>query len=306
MTADAIRREILDVWVEVKNSGFPNADRVDVVQQVKRAEMVATSEAEQYRYLWLTLTDESLHFFLLLHRFVEENVEKVSEERGRSAVAFRSLVVRMCALTVAVRRLVVTGLEDAARSVMRSWLETLDLAIVVLADDEFARRYSAEVDYDANEFWKAEIGYGRLNKRLNLVLDKAQMTPEQKERSLGNRKLVKNKLSESVHSSLPSAMFSEVIPSISSPGFYNRSILGHISATSPNLLSLIVENAYEFGVIFHKLLTSSDPPPLLNNIKSVVDCSNLHAAFFTLQEMVERYSEVLPPPSDPSDTGADN
>ena len=301
MTANAIRQEILDVWVEVRNSGFPDADRVDVTREMKRAAMKAASDAEQHLDLWLALTDESLHLLLLLHRFAEKNVEKVPEERERSAVAFRSLLAPLCALTVAVRRLVVTGLEDAARPVMRSWLETLDLAIVVLADEDFARRYSsaiADVDYDANEFWKAEIGYGRLNRRLGWVLDKAGMTREQKEYSLGNRKLTKDKLSESVHSSLPSAMFSEVIPSISSPGFYNRSMLGHISASSPSLLSLIVENVHEFGVIFHELLTSGDPPPLLNNVKFVVDCSSLHAAFFTLQEMVERYSEMLPPPSD--------
>lgn len=309
MSDNAIRQEILDVWVEVtRNSSFSNASRVDVAHEMEHAERLATSDAEQHLGLWLALTDESLHFLLLLYQFAEENVEKLPVERGRSAAAFRSLLARLCALTVAIRRLVVAGLEEAARPVMRSWLETLDLAIVILADEDFARRFTSAVtdtDYDANEFWKAEIGYGRLNRRLERVLAKAGMTKEQTEHSLGDRKLIKGKLSESVHSSLSSAMFSEVIPSLSSPGFYNRSLLGHVSANSPDLLSLTVEYVHEFGVIFHKLLTSSSPPALLNNAKSVVGRSSLHAAFFTLQEMMEHYSEMLPPSSGLSDATND-
>jgi hypothetical protein len=308
MTADAIQQEIHDVWAEIRDKDFPGANRIDVTREMKRAELIAASDAKQHLYFWLALTDESLHFLMLMYRFAEENVEKVHEERVRSAVAFRSLLARMCALTAVVRRLVVAGLEDAARPVVRSWLETMDLSIVVLADEDFAGRYSSAVhdaDYDANEFWKAAIGYGRLNRRLAQALDKAEMTTEHKEYFLGNRKLTKDKLSESVHSSLPSAMFSEIVPSLSRPDFYNRSMLGHVSANSSDLLSLIIEEVHQFGVIFHKLLTSSDPPPLLSNVKSVIDCSSLHTAFFALQEMVERYSEMLPPQSDSSSMAED-
>lgn len=301
MTAEAIQQEIRAVWAEIRDARFPNASRIDVTREMKRAELIAASDAKRHLYLWLALTDESLHFFLLMYRFAEEKVEKVDAERVKSTVAFRSLIARLCALTVAVRRLVVAGLEDAARPVVRSWLETMDLLIVVLADEEFAGRYSSAVHdpgYDANEFWKAAIGYGRLNARLAQALNKAGMTTAHKEYFLENRKLVKGKLSESVHSALPSAMFSELVPSLSRPGFYNRSMLGHVSAYSPNLLSIIIEEVHQFGVIFHKLLTSNNPPPLLGNVKSVIDCSSLHTAFFALQEMVEHYSEMLPPRSD--------
>ncbi len=308
MTDNAIRQEILDVWVEVTNSSFPNASRVDVTHEMEHAERLAASDAEQHLGLWLALTDKPLHLLMLLYQFAEENVEKVPAERGRSAAAFRSLLARLCALTVAIRRLVVTGLEEAARLIMRLWLETLDLAIVLLADEDFATRFTSAVtdaDYDANELWKAEIRYGRLNRRLERVLAKAEMSREQIEHSLGDRKLTKGKLSESVHSSLPSAMFSEAIPSLSSPGFYNRSLLGSVSSNSPDLLSLIIEYVHEFGVIFHKLLTSSRPPPLLNNTKSFVGRSSLHVGFFTLQEMMERYCGMLPPSSSLSDATND-
>lgn len=312
MIADAVRQgvqqEIHDVWTEIRDKNFSDADRIDIAQEMERAELMAALDTRQHLYLWLALTDEALHFLLSVYRFSEENVEKVHEESVRIAVAFRSLLARMCALTVAVRRLVVAGLEDAARPVMRSWLETLDLLIVVLADEDFAVRYSSAIhneEYDANEFWKTEIGYGRLNRRLIRALDRAEMTAEQKESFLKDQKLIKRKMSESVHSSLPSAMFSEVVPSLSRLGFYNRSILGHVSVHSPDLLSIVIERVHQFGVMFHKLLTSSDPPLLLSNVKHVTDCPSLHTAFFTLQEMVERYSEMLPPSSNPSSTAED-
>lgn len=156
-----------------------------------------------------------------------------------------------------------------------------------------------DAGYDANAFWRAEIGYGRLNKRLARLLDESVMPIEFKEHFFATRKHVKDKLSESVHSSLLSALFSEVIPSMSRPGIYNRSILGHVSAYSPGLLTLIIEEVDIFGVIFHRLLTRSDPPALLSNVKLVIDTSSLHTAFFTLQELVERYSEMLSLPLEP-------
>lgn len=121
MTAEATQREILEVWAKFRDEGFPDAVRIDVTREMKSAEVIAGSDAEQHLHLWLALTDESLHFLLSVYRFAEENVEKVPEVTVKSAVAFRSLLARMCALTVAVRRLVVAGLGDAARPIIRSW-----------------------------------------------------------------------------------------------------------------------------------------------------------------------------------------
>lgn len=220
------------MWVLIKDKDFPNAYRIDVTREIDRTERITASDAKQHLTLWLALTDESLHFLLLMYRFAAERVDEVPKATAKSTVAFRSLLARICTLTVAIRRLVVAGLEDAARSVMRSWLETQDLLIAVLGDEEFAEQYSSAVhttDYDANEFWKAEIGYGRLNKRITRALSRAEMSSKQKEDFLENRKVIKEKLSESVHSSLPSATFSEAVPSLSKPSFYNRSLLGHVS-----------------------------------------------------------------------------
>lgn len=46
MTAQAVQQEVLEVRTKFRDEGFPNALRIDVTREMKRAEVVAASDAE--------------------------------------------------------------------------------------------------------------------------------------------------------------------------------------------------------------------------------------------------------------------
>jgi hypothetical protein len=300
----AIEKEIKTVWESFSNEQPIEANRIDIKSELEQVERDASTDAREHLSLWLALLDEALHCLLTLHAFAEE----LSAEKSMSALSFWSLVARICALTVAIRRLIVAGLEDVARILARSLLETLDLALVSLADEEFAERYYSALEdegYDANEFWKKNIGYGALNDRVKRTLDSANMTNEQVEFFFGYRQERRAQFSSSVHSSAHSALFSGGIPSLSRPGMISLSILGHVSIHSPSLLSFVIMEIHRFGVVIFHLVASDNPPVALKSAKYSSSYPSLLTAFLTLQEMTQRYSEMLPPPFNFPDTEDD-
>jgi hypothetical protein len=285
-------KEILNVWQNLVKTSFPNATRIDVGTQLTEVEAQANSDSDKHLRFLLDLIDEALHFLLQLHRFTYEDYLRLKDKPQPS---FLFVLSRACILTTAIRRLVVLGLQEAARPVARSLLETLDLAIVTLADDEFAKRFSGkESEYDANKFWQDYIAKGRLEKRIKNILGHAGLNEEEQNEVLKPRNEIRKQLSASVHSSVSSAFTSMFIPSIDRPGLLKLSLLGHVDAYSPGLLSWTVLEIYHFGAIFHKLLLAEKTCIFLRPVPSE-ELESMFAAFMTLQHMCIQHPEELPP-----------
>ncbi len=299
-----IKEEIEAVWSRIADRQPVEVSRINVGSELERVELETANDAQEYLYFWLALLDEALHCLLTLHDFAEE----LSVEKNVSAISFRALVARACALTVAVKRLIATGLEDIARIVARSLLETLDLALVCVANPEFAQLYHsalADEEYSANEFWRKHISGDRLNRKVRHVFDSTDLTDEEVSFYFDNRKVAREQFSGSVHSSAHSALFSDGIPSLRELGMISTSILGHISAYSPGALSFVIMEVRRFGVVIFHLITSDDSPAVLKDAKFNLAYPNVYVAFLTLQEITERHSEMLPPPLEFPDTEDD-
>ena len=117
------------------------------------------------------------------------------------------------------------GLEIAARPIARSLLETFDLAIVALSDDEFANLYfPLEIPVDHNEFWKKNIAWGRIDKRIVDVLNQLGLSDLQKQMIYDARNWGKTTLSEDVHASSTSAFRAMFVPSLRNPGLLSASL----------------------------------------------------------------------------------
>lgn len=287
-----IQEEISKAWEALVNSSFQDAYRLDISAEVVRAERQSKTDVRKHLTLWLAIFDEALQFLLLLNRLTHQCFSESDKKITRS---FVMLLARIIALTIAIRRLVTSGLEDAARPVARSFIETMDLALVCLYDDDFARDFSAE-GYDSNQFWKSHIGFGKLNFRLRRVLEVAGMDQEGIDNFFRHRAEMKGNLSDSVHSSLASAFRSMMIPSLSKPGRLSTSWLGHISAHSPGLLSLIILEVHQFGAVVVNSIVSDKQSLLFRDVPVTPDLDSVFASGLLLQQLVERYDEQLPPP----------
>jgi hypothetical protein len=91
---------------------------------------------------WLVLTEEAIHMLFQLEKTLESGLH--GEERGKVGKMFM-LVARMVSMSAASRKLVSMGFEDAARPVVRSLLETIDVAIAFYGNDAFCDKTAGPV-----------------------------------------------------------------------------------------------------------------------------------------------------------------
>ncbi|PPQ47385.1 hypothetical protein C5G87_18925 [Paenibacillus peoriae] len=283
------KEEVLQLW-EDQVDQFGEITRIDIEKELKIVNKSCLNDTNDFLGPWITMLDESLHFLLLLHRFYW-NLRMNSDED--IPITFTMLLAKTCSQVVAIRKLIIAGLEDSARTVSRSFVETVDLMIVSLLDKDFSDQYFAE-EVDGNKFWKQNIAYGRIYKRIEKIIETAGIDEEERENFLKHRREIKSILSSAVHSSLSSAFRSMFIPSIRHSGKLSTSILGHVSAHSQSHLSFIIMDIYYFSSIFMHLLISDHLLMVSQNIKNNTDFQSVAASFYILQDLVtEHYEDYL-------------
>jgi hypothetical protein len=290
----SVEQEVLATWAKVVSEfGLRDANRADVSTLLARVEVESLADCREHLTLWLGIYDEALHFLLSMNQAMQDCF--VTSNRGVTR-AFVLLLARILSLATAVRRLITSGLEDAARPVARSLLETLDLAIVTFFDEAFAADFGAEETYSANAFWKAQIGFGKLNPRIRRAFETAGLTTDQIDGFFGRRFEMKGILSDSVHSSYASAFRSYLVPSLRRSDQFRLSPLGHVSIHSPGLLSLIISEVHWFGAVITNSYALNPPPPLFRDERAIPSLGSMFAAGLTLDALVKKYDAELPPP----------
>lgn len=285
-----LNEEPADIW-RMFAADIPEAERLDVQGDLADAERECAQDASEFLLPWLQVVDEALHCLLCLSKVALAHLLKLDDVRhGR---AFLLFVSRSCTLTAAIRRLVVSGFEDAAATVARSLIETLSLALVAGTDREFAEIIDREpYDYDPNEFWKNHVGYSRLSTRLDRVYEAAGYTAEEREGLKRDRIYFMQKFAESLHSSMRSANSSFFVPSLRRAGYFRMNPLGHVSSDAPRLLFVTAEIIHETGVILCRL-AERDRIPVLVDAPWDSKLASFFAAFLTLQEVIVQNEERL-------------
>lgn len=162
----------------------------------------------------------------------------------------------------------------------------------MLVDPEFADAFINEEDDEA--FWKANVGFGRLQKRVEEVWRNLNASPEETATLKTHRAETARALSGAVHSSVSSAFRSYLVPSLRYPGLLRKASFGHIRIHSPALLLGMADQVHTFGVAILKLITSKSPPKLFNKAIALKELNSMFAAFLTLQAALERHGGVLP------------
>jgi hypothetical protein len=192
--------------------------------------------------------------------------------------------------------LLLAGLEDAARPVTRTLIETIDLAIVALADEEFAEKYMSEdEDYDSEYFWKSQVAYGKIYSKIKDTIMLAGLPEDEANNFVNTRKEQKNHLSSAVHVSVESSFRSFATPSLNNRNLLAVSPQGHVSIHSPGHASMVIDEIYKFGALVVRFIISPTPPTIFKNIEKE-NTDSLLASFLVLQELVTRYESQLPPP----------
>lgn len=253
----------------------------DIVRLVTEAE----ARAYEDQYLldpWLTIAELGAEFLHALHEYVRH----VTDEAGIGP-SFMLLTGRACSLAVSIRRLVLSGQDEAAHVVLRSILENLDIATVVLDDSMFADRFFKEGLGSGEKFWRSEISRSKVQRRAAKVIARAGVGDSDLER---RRKRDWSFLSASTHSAFISAFRGSGVVSLKSLDLI-PSPLGHLGINGPMILDQLAKEVLAFGGLMMRFERLPNPPRVLERqfVENSVYHPRVVGAYFLLQELLTRH-----------------
>jgi hypothetical protein len=253
-----IRHEIAVLWRRTARGAFSDARRICGTRELNRRAAIAAADVRKLLPIHIALFEEALHALYTLSRVYSPTWwPKKTKERP----LFWFFVNRQVALLAAIRRLALAGLSDSAYALTRAFLETSDVAIALAGDEDFRRLFAYwRRDFDENDFWKREIGYVRVQRRLRHLLEKLGLGTKDIDGWFRVRKLQNRRLSESVHPSSRSAMFNTVVPSLAYQGKFSADPIGHASAHTAIVLGVCTMETFHFVSVVIKLVLSRTSP----------------------------------------------
>lgn len=294
MSTNLIDKEIMSVWEKLATDNYKSATRIEVLKRLEEVAVENHDDASRYLSTYLSILNETLHFLLQLEKIVSEIRDLYGYDEKTPSFCFAMVLARVISLTVAIRKLILLGLEDPARVVARSLVESLDLAIVTAGDNEFANSFFGDHGHnDGKTFWEKNIGYGNIYKKIKPILKSIGIPDTEIENTLSHLRNAKNILSSSVHSSVETTFRCMFVPSLGNPGLCAQSSLGHISSHSPGLCSFVIMEVYRFSCIIIKLVTSLPPPPLFTRASSASSIESLLVSYLTLQGVIDLHEDSL-------------
>lgn len=123
----------------------------------------------------IVLIDESIQFLIHFGHLIGSK-----ERMGLTLFDLWSLISKLKSLAISFRELILIGQADSSRLILRGLIETNDLIIVAISDQNFCHNYAPDnPDHDDNIFWKTHIAYGQILPRVEKALKIAGFQDEQ-------------------------------------------------------------------------------------------------------------------------------
>lgn len=260
---------------------------ISVEHAVRRLRRTVRQEIDSHMQPWSILLDESVRFFI--------NFERLQRTRKFTKVTstFAMQIGRLRSLTLSIRDLVYLGQESPAHALTRVFLDDLELAAVIVDDPDFALQYMNEdAAHDEEEFWKQNIGYGRIYPRYHRFLIRAGWTKRAAERQINIHRQTKNVLSGYVHPSPATTFRGLASPSWTHPGKVAIDTLGHTSIHMPGLCLFVASETRYFAASILNLLFGDDPPLALKDYKRK-RVSGIAASTMILQELMDKHAKAM-------------
>lgn len=134
------------------------------------AQIESENEEECFKHLqpWLHILEDGIQWLAnIAGIFGRRNSDGALDKTQQSIWA---LISAACTYSVAVRRLVLSGLDTPARSAARSLDEHICTCIALMSDRELALHFhECETDEEINAFWYKNLNTKALKKHLNRV-----------------------------------------------------------------------------------------------------------------------------------------
>jgi hypothetical protein len=261
---------------------------LEVPREISKLQRQISKEIDEHMQPWVVLLDESVRFFIYFERL------QYTRKFTKAAGSFAMQVARLRSLAISIRTLVFLGQESPAHALCRTFLDDLEVATVAVDDPEFAATYMTEDrNHDEADFWKNNIGYGRIYSRLEKAMRSIGVTKRDAKRRIKYHQKVKNVLSSYVHPSPAPTFRSLAAPSWAHPGMIAMKTLGHTTMHMPNLCMFVAGQSHMFaGAMMNQIMRDPRPNALVGLKKGRVMNQTFTSAFL-LQELLTKYEDRL-------------
>jgi hypothetical protein len=285
--ATLIEAEVAEAWnASIKQ--WPHARRRHVARELEASQRNVLAHHDLLQP-YLAIVDESIHFLVHLFEFAFEQ-----RKRGIGDPGLTVLLGRLTNLCAAIRVLLASGFDQPARPLVRTLLESLDVATVVVVDPEFAAKFTSVTDdamsMNEQEFWKSQVAFGRIHKRVDEIIGAVGLSEHERAWYRQQRRTFNDWLSGPTHASAVSASLSTLTPSLDLPGILVVAPFGALSTHTPQLLDDIGKELFRFGAVMMRIALSQDcPEPFASASKSSIGWQSVLAAYLTMQQVVEHH-----------------
>jgi len=289
-----LKEEIKSFWDNLSSRQFKGAVYLDVDEYLSKLEIALKEEAIKLFPLCIELLHHGIQACV---HFQNINISRLKSDtrKALSNPGFWMLQGRQVSLACAFRLLILSGFEDASRLIVRPLIETDELALACLVNENLSEEYTAEDPaYNEKEFWKRNVAYGKINEHYMRVLGRIGLDQENIDAIIEYRKEIKEALSSSVHSAVSSALRSELVPSLAKPGYLYPSSTGHHSVHTPSTCVAVIGEIHHYLAAVINLLTSNDPPSALAEIEPS-EAASFFASAITFQEFFFKNEDDLRP-----------
>lgn len=200
---------------------------------------------------WLYILELSIQWLSSLHKIIEEVKEK---DVSKEYMVPWALTGAICSQSVSVRLLCLAGLDNSAKSVLRTMYEAINICLCTLFDPVIRKEFQSAQDFkEANIFWGKYFGRGKLEKRIQEI----RLTlgfDEELNQVLGNwYKEEKTLLNQTIHTSYLAAALSCSVVSVNKKKF-PLAVFGATSIFSIRTLSFACRSIWFFSLFINKML----------------------------------------------------
>jgi hypothetical protein len=275
------------IWEENINI-VGEATKIDTSVEIRKAELKCKSDSRKHLKKEMFLIEETINFLYCLS-LTAHTIFKRTRNKSDNLGVFLFLTLRSCHQLLAIKKLVSSGFEDSARIITRALIETLDILIVSLVDEQFAKSYTNEPE---EKFWNNNIANGKIKKLLDKTIDIAKLDEEFKNEFYSQRSILKNLFSGSVHSALFSTINSVYTSSLEDSEVLEKACFGVIGKRASELLLTVVDLVYLYNFIIISISLSDEPQVWFTKLKLKrfkFYARSFAGNFFTYQDIIQKF-----------------
>lgn len=248
-----IQKEISQLWDEAfdklsKESIEIAWDR-KFLNLLNEREKESIKQAVKYLEPWISILNEGIQWLTQLH--VALSLARSGDfEKDKEILVPFALVGSACAHSVAIRRLILSGLDASAKVLLRTLIETLNVCIAVIDNIGLLNEFRAAQDFIiAKKFWNQKLSHSKLNIILTKIEKSLDFDDEVMDDLKGWREETLSLCSQYVHPSYVASLFSAEPPSVLYPYNHSPGILGKTSITSLRTLPEVCKAIWYFSRI---------------------------------------------------------